>query len=123
MREVWDGSVSAMLGDDDAYEAFVASSPQVLRAMYLSKALPPVGLALPAETCVPVRAEQQLLKCQLTLDCGTECCLFFPSRQGLLSHQRFASGGSHGVRQLLSQLTLTNQCVLCASTFFKQEHC
>ena len=55
--------------------------------------------------------------CDALKEDGTPCGKEFPTYRALKAHQNFTVGGRHGERDKINRLTVTNQCMLCSSTF------
>ena len=60
-------------------------------------------------------------RCSLLTADGFVCGEVFSSWQSLVEHQVHSVGGEHGLRSKVSLATLSNTCVICASTLKTRE--
>ena len=98
-------------------EDFKYIDVSTLRAVAMSSSIPPVGVQCEGGDEAAHADAGEGHTCECMWADGRRCGLGFPTRRSLLAHQRFADGGTHGVRILAHRATVCNQCPACMSVF------
>ena len=120
LDEVWDKSLIGLLTPgSEANGTFIDIDLQLLRSEYLSHSVPPTNWveALPAESPEAPQQEEDVFECDLADSARQVCGRVFTTKKGLLAHQLHSEGGEHGIRCVLSQVTLANECIACRTRF------
>ena len=114
----WRGNIVDLFTEPDAAEAFCSVDVSMMRAAYLRRALAPPGAIAELPSEVAPSDEAEVFVCTLKTSEGIPCMTIWKSARALYAHQRgLTPGGEHGMCCLLSQITVTNECIICGTTF------
>ena len=105
-------SVLMIFTDEQCREDFLILDPTIIRAKLTSACIPPPGWIN--------YEDQSLIDCEIdeadkpwTCDSCVDQLISFRTKKQLLAHARTM----HSYRDLAAQITITNQCCFCMSTF------